>query len=796
MKARTKSSNALLRSDDYDGADSGSVYDFMSAQATRLASGSAGIGDGPGSALHAGNRALESIGRHEALRALLAFSELHERIRDRRAASQSIPDDLFQTERFVLDEVLQLICDRALEVTGAHGMVLALAEGSAIVCRASSGTALIDRGTRLRVDSEFLAECLVSGKIVRCDDAETDARVALDLVRQVGATSSVLVPLRGTHARLGVLQAFSRIPLGFTHGDVRCLDLFAELVLSALKPEDQDRRINWLSDLASEVLAPKAAVAEVVEDLAGEPAGMKEPPDPAPAASEIPTAAVAPVVESVSPVTAAGDEPPEISAEMPAIMSFAIADAPEEIEATTPGTHWLPEWASARPGLSVVLGLVAVAALFSFGVWWGMRGTTSTKTLGASKSTVAESTAAASDNLMDPTRFAPQEASTSTNKPFPKITGVRHWSSAVGSTVVLDMDDQVPYEVHRLMSPERIYFDLHGTVLAPHLDGQSLDVGEIALSRVRIAQPIPGVTRLVLDTRDGSNFSVSMETNPYRLVIELRGNDRAVAAKQQPTPRAERKAAQAIAATPAKPTDERLAARTGRFRIVLDPGHGGWDLGTVGRQGLVEKDLVLDVTQRLGKLLQARLGADVVLTRTSDDYLPLEQRADVANQAQADLFVSVHANYSNSTNARGVETYYSNFFAAPGSKEIEKRENGGEVKAPTVSLSANALQEKISESRHLAASVQRSLYAALAPRSPDIRDRGIKDAAFVVLTGTTMPAILTEISFVSSPADERNLQSEAYREQIAEALYKGITRYEESSPKTKMAELESAQAHR
>ena len=207
---------------------------------------------------------------------------------------------------------------------------------------------------------------------------------------------------------------------------------------------------------------------------------------------------------------------------------------------------------------------------------------------------------------------------------------------------------------------------------------------------------------------------------------------------------------------------------------MLDAGHGGWDLGTVGRQGLLEKDLVLDVTQRLGKLLQARLGSEVMFTRQGDEYLPLDQRADFANQAQADLFVSVHANYSSTATARGVETYYTNFFSAPGSKEVEKHTDGTFAQPTPVSLSVGGLHEKIEESRHLAASVQRSLYATLASKSPDIRDRGIKDASFAVLTGTTMPAILTEISFVSSPADEHNLQSEAYRQQIAEALYKGI----------------------
>jgi N-acetylmuramoyl-L-alanine amidase len=383
---------------------------------------------------------------------------------------------------------------------------------------------------------------------------------------------------------------------------------------------------------------------------------------------------------------------------------------------------------------------------------------------------------------------------------LPKVTGVRHWASSMGSTVVIDMEDQVPYEVHRLMSPERIYFDLHDTALLPELDGKTMDIGDVALTRVRIARPVAGVTRIVLDTKDGSNFSVSMESSPYRLVVELRNSDKALAANQFSPKNAVPKLtpapvnAVAAAALAAKPSGAPVTAKTGKFRIVLDAGHGGWDLGTVGRQGLMEKDLVLDVTQRLGKLLAARLGSEVMFTRTDDTYLPLEQRADIANQAQADLFVSVHANYSSSAAARGVETYYTNLFSAPGSREVEKREDATSAKLMPVSLSAGGLHEKIEESRRLAASVQRSLYATLAASSPDIRNRGIKDSAFAVLTGTTMPAILTEISFVSSPTDERNLQSATYRQQIAEALYQGIARYRQASPHMKVAQLQTTAA--
>jgi N-acetylmuramoyl-L-alanine amidase len=795
----------------------------MSANPTRVDWETA-LATDPGAALREGNRVLESIARQEALPSLLAFSEFRVSIRNRPSNTQSDPAaDLSQTERFVLDEVLQLISDRALAITGADGVMIALAEGADFVCRAASGSVLVERGTRMSRESEFLAECVDSGLAVRCDDAGTDARVQLDLTKQLGASASIVVPLRGQHARLGVIQAFSKTPFAFTDSHISSLDLFAELVLSALKPEDQDRRIHWLSDVAGEVLCRKSApvVIPVVESPALEECakpiqveqGVIAPSRPlvpiAVAAAEIKEIISEPVISEpiisdpvmVEPVIAVPDF--HFSAEGKA---RRIKKDPETKAKSHRAIRLLPALTgpSARPGLNVVMGLVAVAALFSAGVWWGMRGAMVTKVSSALQPVAAPAALvpgsptpqAMADNLMDPSKFTTNAAPPSADRlaVLPKITGLRHWSSSVGSTVVIDMEDQVPYEVHRLSSPERIFFDLHDAVLAPPLDGKTIEVGEAALTRIRVAQPVAGVTRVVLDTKGGSNFSISMESNPYRLVVELRATDRA-AANRPPVFAGHSAAIAALSPVPVKP-EEQLAIKTGKFRIVLDAGHGGWDLGSVGRQGLLEKDLVLDVTQRLGQLLRTRLASEVVFTRTGDLYLPLDQRADLANQSQADLFVSVHANYSASATARGVETYYTNLFSAPGSKEIEKRENGDLPKPMTVSLSASGLHEKIEESRRLAASVQRSLYATLAAKSPGIRDRGIKDSAFTVLTGTTMPAILTEISFVSSPADEQKLQSEAYRQQIAEALYEGIARYQQSAQHAKVAGLQPASTPR
>jgi N-acetylmuramoyl-L-alanine amidase len=230
-----------------------------------------------------------------------------------------------------------------------------------------------------------------------------------------------------------------------------------------------------------------------------------------------------------------------------------------------------------------------------------------------------------------------------------------------------------------------------------------------------------------------------------------------------------------------------LRAHAQKLRVVLDAGHGGWDLGTVGREGLLEKNLVLDVAQSLGILLTNRLGCEVIYTRKDDNYVALEQRAEIANRAQADLFISVHANYSSLSTARGVETYYSSFFSPPEAREIEYRENATATAVTQAKLSGRALKEKVDESKKLAAAVQQALHGTLASGNSAIRNRGVREASFVVLTGTEMPSILAEISFVSSPADEQRLRSATYREQIAEALYKGIEHFASTSRRVKMA---------
>ena len=215
-------------------------------------------------------------------------------------------------------------------------------------------------------------------------------------------------------------------------------------------------------------------------------------------------------------------------------------------------------------------------------------------------------------------------------------------------------------------------------------------------------------------------------------------------------------------------------------RIVIDAGHGGHDSGTLGPEGVEEKDVVLDVALRLGKLLHDRLGAEVVYTRADDTFIPLETRTAIANKAQADLFISVHANSSSDPSARGVEVYYLNFTSDPEAMQVASRENA--VSSQRVNQLSDlvkkiALKDKIDESRELAADVDASLYAGLKRGNEGLKDRGVKKAPFVVLIGANMPSILAEISFVTNREDAGELRRPEYRERVAESLYKGVASY-------------------
>jgi N-acetylmuramoyl-L-alanine amidase len=216
-------------------------------------------------------------------------------------------------------------------------------------------------------------------------------------------------------------------------------------------------------------------------------------------------------------------------------------------------------------------------------------------------------------------------------------------------------------------------------------------------------------------------------------------------------------------------------------RIVIDPGHGGFDTGAKGPHGLLEKDLCLDVALRLGHMIEENIpGAEVVYTRKDDSYVPLEERTNIANSADADLFISIHANSSDASEVRGVETYYLSLATSKEAKELAIREN---------SLTQSSLHdlpdlvqkitrsEKNAESKQLAEEIQGMLSERLQMVSRHEKNRGVKQAPFLVLTGANMPAVLSEISFVSNASDETLLLGGGQRQRIAEGLFRGVAGY-------------------
>jgi N-acetylmuramoyl-L-alanine amidase len=393
--------------------------------------------------------------------------------------------------------------------------------------------------------------------------------------------------------------------------------------------------------------------------------------------------------------------------------------------------------------------------------------------------------------------------------------------------VVLDLDELSEFDAAQLDNPPRLIIDIHNKPLtaAAAIKARSIANGENSSDR-GVPDPISGealsAEKVFMD-RSARRNSVVI-SNGVKMTIVEADNDGAEQAEplaqdtntNKDTPKldsidlkkikpasvdtvanlpsdrakssskSKRKSATADFDTrEAQPTasgDRSLIRALGLKigKIVIDPGHGGHDTGTIGPTGLEEKDLVLDVSKRLGKLLQTRLGAEVIYTRRDDTFIPLETRTAIANQEAADLFVSVHANSSHDRDARGVETYYLNFTSSPEALEVAARENAVSEKSIHELqdlVKKIALKEKIEESQEFATDVQRSLHTGLAAKSPGQRDRGVKKAPFIVLIGANMPSILAEISFLSNPGDEHRLETADYRQKIAESLYRGIAKY-------------------
>ncbi|QHN05571.1 AMIN domain-containing protein [Granulicella sp. WH15] len=318
-----------------------------------------------------------------------------------------------------------------------------------------------------------------------------------------------------------------------------------------------------------------------------------------------------------------------------------------------------------------------------------------------------------------------------------------------------------------------------------------------AASKVTLGRPVPNTVAQSAPTMTTDVAAVS--DLPGRVDATSAPTTRPIAAvvlgnkdvpDTAPLPRRSRSVAHTDAA-PTKQADKTADGETSLIRalglrigrIVIDAGHGGHDSGTLGVDGIEEKDVVLDVALRLGKMLHERLGAEIIYTRSDDTFIPLETRTAIANKAQADLFLSIHANSSSDETARGVETYYLNFTSDPSALDVAARENavsGQSIHQLSDLVKKITLKDKIAESREFATDVEGSLFAGLERGNAGLKNRGVKKAPFVVLIGANMPSILAEISFVTNPQDAHQLRMPEYRQRVAESLFNGVAKYENS----------------
>jgi len=455
-----------------------------------------------------------------------------------------------------------------------------------------------------------------------------------------------------------------------------------------------------------------------------------------------------------------------------------------------------------------------------------------------------------------------------------QVTAVRYWTAGDATRIAIETNGNFDFRRDRLYNPDRLFFDILDA--RPNVGGvrySTRQVNDKLLKQIRVAETLPGRTRVVLDLKVDVDYTVSKLENPDRLMIELHPASPAkkidaptsissttfnpgslppapVAAAPAPvlvSPPTINAAPPSTMLPPATtalvkpvradllppivsppasspspdPAGIRVSTLTSTIpvsvattkmgsespataarrttsdgsrsliralglkinRVVIDAGHGGHDVGTSGPTGLLEKDLVLDVALRLGKLIEQKLGAEVIYTRQDDTYIALEERTAIANRNHADLFLSIHANSSPIKAISGVETFYLNFTSSSDALDVAARENASSQKSVFELkdlIQSISLHDKIEESKEFAIDLQRTMQANTARYLSNSKDRGIKKAPFVVLIGAQMPSVLSEIGFISNPREEMLMKRGDHRQQIAEALYKGLARYSDS----------------
>lgn len=357
-----------------------------------------------------------------------------------------------------------------------------------------------------------------------------------------------------------------------------------------------------------------------------------------------------------------------------------------------------------------------------------------------------------------------------------RLTEVRHWSSDEYTRVVLDLDHRTKYE-HFLLDPNpkldkpyRLVVDLYQTMIPGEVDSK-LRIQDGILRRVRTGQNRKSKARVVLDIKNLNNYRVFTLQNPYRVVVDVYAPGSGSDGKQGN----EEQMLASIDDTPPGNLIEQLGLKI--ERVMLDPGHGGKDPGAV-RHGFMEKDINLRMAKILGNVLEER-GYEVIYTRTTDTFVPLEERTAMANAKKADLFISIHVNAHKNRNVRGFELYTLNMAQSKEAKRVAARENSVSMQKISdlqVILTDLMLNSKIKESQELAQLASKNA-VEYCEQFYSMRDHGVREAPFYVLIGAKMPAMLVEMGYLSNPKERQWLQSYAYLKRLAWGLAEGVDAY-------------------
>lgn len=405
---------------------------------------------------------------------------------------------------------------------------------------------------------------------------------------------------------------------------------------------------------------------------------------------------------------------------------------------------------------------------------------------------------------------------------YSQISDLRVWSNPSYTRIVIDADRETTYE-HRVLKkdpsidkPQRLYIDFNQSKLAKSFKS-FIPIDDDLLIDARAGQYTLEAVRVVVDIKSFKSYKIFSLNNPFRIILDIWGDESGTvqadktSSLPEPDSAQDRNLGEAQKEPAEKPSQgltppkikgrnagKNMARTTGKHskiesgalakqlslgvrRIIIDPGHGGKDFGAPGAiKGIFEKDITLAIGKKLAAKIRDSLKCEVIMTRTTDRYVALEERTAIANTKNGDLFISIHTNAARNSDAFGIETFFLNLATDDDSIAVAARENATSTKniSDLQSILTDLMQNaKVNESSRLAARVQDDLCSHMSIKYSNIRNKGVKKAPFYVLLGAQMPSILVETSFISNQRECARLASPEYQDRICDAIIAGVGRY-------------------